>query len=210
MPGSSRSGAVRMLVDLSKFDNSWYHPGRNRLIQALWFFLGLPLLRCTIIPFSAFRVSVLRVFGARVGRRVVIKPGVRVKHPWLLSIGDFSWLGEDVWVDNLARVTLGSSVCISQGAYLCTGNHNWADVTFGLVTKPISLEDGSWVGARATICPGVTLRPGAVAGAGSVTTRDLPDCEIHSGNPARFIRMRQITDKPVRPDSSAEQTRRST
>jgi putative colanic acid biosynthesis acetyltransferase WcaF len=199
-----------MLADLSRFDNSWYHPGRNRLVQALWFFLGLPLLRCTVMPFSTVRVILLRVFGARIGRKVVVKPGVRVKYPWLLSVGDFSWLGEDVWVDNLAPVTLGNSVCLSQGAFLCTGNHDWADVRFGLVIKPIILEDGSWVGARATIGPGVTLQAGAVAAAGSVVTRSLCACEIHSGNPARFVRMREVTDGRVRSGFIRKQMRRNT
>jgi putative colanic acid biosynthesis acetyltransferase WcaF len=180
-------------VDLSSFDNSWYNPGRNRLVQALWFLLGLPLLRCAIIPFSAFRVNILRVFGARVGRGVVIKPGVRVKYPWRLCLGEFSWVGEDGWLDNLASITVGRNVCISQGAYLCTGNHDWSDPSFGLIVKPIVLEDGSWVGARATICPGVTLNRCAIAAAGSVITRNIGPYEIHSGNPARHVRMREIS-----------------
>lgn len=179
-------------VDLSKFDNSWYKPGRNRAIQALWFLLGLPLLRSTLIPFSAFRVSILRLFGARIGQGVVIKPGVRVKYPWLLSIGDCSWIGEDVWIDNLAFVRVGRHVCISQGAYLCTGNHDWSDPSFGLLVKPIAFADGVWVGARAMICPGVSLETCAVAAAGSVITRNVPAFEIHSGNPARFVRMREM------------------
>jgi putative colanic acid biosynthesis acetyltransferase WcaF len=179
-------------VDLSRFDNSWYDPGRNRVVQALWFFVGLPLLRCSFIPFSAFRVHMLRIFGASVGRGVVIKPGVRIKYPWRLCIGDFSWVGEDAWVDNLASVTVGDNVCISQDAYLCTGNHDWSDPAFRLMIKPIVLKHGSWVGARATICPGVTLNTCAVAAAGSVVTRDVGVYEIHSGNPAQCVRIRQI------------------
>jgi putative colanic acid biosynthesis acetyltransferase WcaF len=190
-------------VDLSKFDNSWYKRGRSLIVQALWFLVGAPLFRCTIIPFSTFRVAMLRAFGARLGRGVVIKPGAKVKYPWHLSVGDFSWIGEDVWIDNLAAVIIGRSVCISQGAYLCTGNHNWSDQAFGLVIRPIILADGSWVGARSLVCPGVSLHSGAVSSAGSVITRDVPAFEIHSGNPARFTRMREVTELTAKRPRSA-------
>jgi putative colanic acid biosynthesis acetyltransferase WcaF len=191
-------------VDLSLFDNSWYCPGRSRFVQALWFFVGLPLLRSSFIPFSAFRVHMLRIFGASVGRGVVIKPGVRIKYPWRLSLGDNSWIGEDCWIDNLAQVDIGSHSCISQGTYLCTGNHDWSDPAFGLMIKAIVLKEGCWVGARATICPGVTLNQCAVAAAGSVVTRDVGAFEIHSGNPAQCVRIRQIRCQEKPPLDFAE------
>ncbi len=193
-----------MTPDLTQFDNSWYSPGRSRAVQALWFMLGLPLLRCTLLPWSGVRVLLLRLFGARIGRGVVIKPGARVKYPWRLSIGNRTWIGEDAWIDNLAPVTVGHNVCISQGAYLCTGNHDWSDAAFALIVAGISLDHGSWVGARAIVCPGVMLGEGAVATAGSVVTRHIPPFEIHSGNPAGFVRQRTIrgalpADQPVLP-----------
>jgi len=180
------------MIDLSRFDNSWYSPGRNLVWRALWFFVGAPLLRSALIPFAGFRRWLLRLFGARIGANVMIKPGVRVKYPWLLSVGDHSWIGEDCWIDNLADVTIGSNVCISQGAYLCTGNHDWSDPAFGLIVRPIVICDGAWVCARATIAPGVTLHEGAVAAAGSVVTKDVPPYEIHAGNPAHFVRRRVV------------------
>ncbi len=193
-----------MTPDLGRFDNSWYSPGRPRLVQALWFFFGQPALRCAVMPWSAIRVRLLRLFGARIGHGVVIKPGVRVKYPWLLSVGDHTWIGEDAWIDNLAPVTLGRDVCVSQGAYLCTGNHDWSDPAFGLVVAAITLDNGSWIGARAVVCPGVVLGEGAVAAAGSIVTRPIPPFEIHAGNPAQFVRARTIrhalpADQPVLP-----------
>jgi len=179
-------------VDLSRFDNSWYGSGNRWTVRAAWFLLGLPLLRCPLNPFSWVRAFLLRLFGAGVGRGVVLKPGLRVKYPCLLSVGDHTWLGEDCWIDNLAQVTVGSNVCVSQGAYLCTGNHDWSDPAFGLIVKPIILRDGSWVGAGAIICPGVTLHECAVAAAGSVVTTDIPPYEIHAGNPAKFVRRREF------------------
>lgn len=149
-----------MIPDLSCFDNSWYKPGRSRLAQALWFFAGMPLVRSALLPWSGVRVFLLRAFGARIARDVVIKPGVRVKYPWLLSAGDHTWIGEDVWIDNLAPVTLGRDVCISQAAYLCTGNHDWSDPAFGLIVRPITVHDGAWIGARAVISPAFVSAPG--------------------------------------------------
>lgn len=180
--------------DLSLFDNSWYSSGRSQLIEALWFLLGLPLVRCRIIPFSSVRSLILRVFGATVGRNVMLKPGIRVKYPWLLSLGPYCWIGEGVWIDNLACVTIGANVCVSQEAYLCTGNHDWSDPAFGLRVKPIILEDGCWVGARALICPGVRIERGGVAAAGSVITHDIRSFEIYGGNPAVFLRQRELYD----------------
>lgn len=179
-------------VHLASFDNSWFQVGRSRLWQAAWFFLGLPVLRCAVLPSSGVRVALLRLFGAEVGHGVTIKPGVRVKYPWRLTVGNDCWLGEDCWIDNLAPVTLGSNVCVSQGAYLCTGNHDWSDPAFALIVKPIALGDGSWVGARALLVPGVSLGEGAVAAAGSVVTRDVPAWEVHAGNPAVFVRRRDL------------------
>jgi putative colanic acid biosynthesis acetyltransferase WcaF len=181
-------------VNLRGYDNSWYHPGRSALWRAAWLFLGLPLLRRPWIVSSAMRISLLRAFGAQIGRDVVMKQPFRVKYPWRLIVGDACWFGEDCWIDNLTTVRVGNNVCISQGAYLCTGNHNWNDPHFGLMVAPISLDDGSWVGARSILAPGVTLGAGAIAAAGSVVTASIPDFEIYAGNPAAFVRRRTLRD----------------
>ena len=177
-------------VQLSKFNNDWYSPGRSIIVRALWFFLGEPFVRCRVMPWSAMRSWLLRLFGARIGHGAVFKPGVRVKYPWRLSLGENSWIGEDCWLDNLDQISIGSNVCISQGVYLCTGNHDWSDAAFGLVVKPITLRDGAWVGAKCIVGPGVELGECAVAAAGSVVTKSIPGYEIHAGNPARFVRHR--------------------
>jgi putative colanic acid biosynthesis acetyltransferase WcaF len=182
-----------MSVRLANFHNDWYSPGRSRLWQAIWFLFGCPLMKCGVMPFSGFRVSLLRMFGAQVGEGVIIKPGVRVKNPWRLSVGNDCWIGEDCWIDNIGDVIISDDVCVSQGAYLCTGNHDWSDTSFGLIVKPIRLERGSWVGARALIAPGVSLGQCAVAAAGSVVQKSVPAFEIHSGNPAAFVRRRKFS-----------------
>lgn len=136
------------------------------------------------------------MFGAKIGRSVVVKPGVKVKFPWRLEIGDHSWIGEDAWIDNLAQVSIGSNACISQGAYLCTGSHDWSSATFDLIVKPITIGDGAWVAAKSIVGPGVTVGEGAVLGLGSTTSKDLEPWCVYAGAPAEFIR-RRILRPPV-------------
>jgi putative colanic acid biosynthesis acetyltransferase WcaF len=133
---------------------------------------------------------ILRCFGAKIDGTVVLRSGISVKYPWRLSVGAYTWIGENVWIDNLVEIRIGANACISQGAYLCTGNHDWSDPLFGLLVEPIVLEDGSWIGTRALICPGVNVGRCGVATAGSVVTKSISAFEIHSGNPARFIKRR--------------------
>jgi putative colanic acid biosynthesis acetyltransferase WcaF len=142
------------------------------------------------LPGSSWRAALLRAFGARIGRGVVIKPGVTVTFPWKLAVGDFSWLGERVWIDNLADVWIGSHCCISQGAYLCTGNHRWDAAAFDLAAAPIRIEAQCWIGAMARVGPGVTCGEGAVLTLGSVATADLAEWRIYGGNPAVEVRQR--------------------
>ncbi len=190
-----------MSTDLSAYNNSWYSPGRPRWIQALWFFVGLPILRAKWIPYSSLRCWLLRSFGSRIGKGVIIKPGVQIKYPWLLEIEDHSWIGEHVWIDNLALVHIQSNVCISQGAYLCTGNHDWSDPAFGLLIQPITILESAWIGAKVIICPGVEVGAGAVATAGSVVTQSLHALMIYSGNPAKAIKSRVIRGPLINVDS---------
>ena len=183
-------------VDLSRFDNtrdSNYQVGRPLLVRAAWFLVGLPLLRSSLLPSSAMRRKLLGWFGAQIGEGAVIRPGVRVKFPWKLKMGNYCWIGEDCWIDNLAQVTLGDHVCISQAAYLCTGSHDWSDPAFGLITRPIQINDGAWIAARVSVGPGTLVGQHAVIGFGSVVSGNVPPFEIHTGNPATFYRRRELS-----------------
>ncbi len=182
-------------VQLGEYDNSWFDPGASLLKRSLWFFLGAPIVRSAWIPSSSLRVALLRAFGARIGKGVVIKPSVEVKYPWHLVIGDHCWIGEHAWIDNLTTVRLASNVCVSQGVYFCTGNHDWSDVKFGLMIAPIQLDEGSWAGAKCMLTPGATLGRGAVAAAGSVIAGHVPAFEVYAGNPAGFVKTRRMRDQ---------------
>ena len=180
------------MVDLSKFDNSWYHPGRDFLVRTVWHFVNAMLLQNPLNPSSQLKVMILRMFGARIGEGVMLKPSINVKYPWNLEIGDYSWIGENAWLDSLAPIKIGSNACISQGVYLCTGNHDWTDPAFGLIVKPITIEAGAWVGARATVLPGVTVRSHSIVAAGSVIAKDTESYGIYVGNPAVAVKERKI------------------
>jgi len=181
-------------VDLSKPDNTELVRGRSTLVEALWLLLAAPLLASHVMISSGVRTMLLRLFGAKIGRNVYFKPGLRVKFPWYLSIGDHCWIGEDVWIDNLAPVSIDSHVCVSQGVYLCTGNHDWSARNMRLFRRPIHLQSGCWAGARSVISPGVTVGEGAILSVGSVATRDLDPWGIYAGNPAVLVRERKMND----------------
>jgi putative colanic acid biosynthesis acetyltransferase WcaF len=178
--------------NLSKFSNAWYNPGASILKQAFWYCVSAVIFKTYLFPFSELKTWLLGVFGARIGWNVNIKPSVNIKYPWRLSVGNNTWIGEKVWIDNLDEVVIGSNVCVSQGALLLCGNHNYKKETFDLVTGKITLEDGVWVGAMSIVCPGVTCKSHAVLTAGSVAAHDLEPYGIYRGNPAVLARQRII------------------
>jgi putative colanic acid biosynthesis acetyltransferase WcaF len=182
----------RGTVNLSLFNNSWYTAGRGYVVRVVWHFVNALFLQNPLNPSSGLKIRLLRFFGAKIGKGVVLKPSINVKYPWNLTIGDFTWIGEHAWLDSLAPITIGDNACISQGVYCCTGNHDWTDPAFGLVVKPIVIEDGAWVGARATVLPGVTVKSHSIVAAGSVIAKDTEPYMIYSGNPAVPVKERKI------------------
>ncbi len=180
-----------MQVDLAKFDNRWYRPG-SIVKRGLWYFFNVVFLLNPMNPFSGLKKTVLKLFGARIGKGVLIKPNVSVKYPWFLEIGAHSWVGEGVWIDNLGKVKIGSSVCISQGALLLCGNHNYKKATFDLMVGAIILEDGVWIGAKSIVTGGTTCRSHSVLAAGSVASGELEAWKIYRGNPAVVVHERKM------------------
>ena len=180
-------------TDLSLYNNHPYHPGGNAAKRVLWYYTNALIFKTSLFPFYGLKVFLLRFFGAKIGHKVEIKPCVNIKYPWLLTIGNEVWIGENVWIDNLVMVTIGSNVCISQGAALVTGSHNYKNPAFNLITNSVVLEDGVWIGALSIVNHGVTVHSHAVLTSGSVATKDLEAYSIYQGNPAVKIRERVIS-----------------
>jgi putative colanic acid biosynthesis acetyltransferase WcaF len=162
----------------------------------LWLLVEAVTLLNPVFVSYGLKSRILRAFGAEIGTGFLIKPGVHIKYPWRLSVGDHVWLGERAWIDNMGDVVIASHACVSQGAYLCTGNHDWSDPGMGLVVKPITVERGAWVGAFAKIGPGVTVGEEAIVTLGSVLLKDAEPRGVYAGNPATKVRERHIRERP--------------
>ena len=173
------------------FDKKDYERGASSFKLLTWYFTSVMFIRSGIIPFSSVIVFILRLFGAKIGKDVRIKPGIYIHYPWKLTVGNHSWLAE-CRIENLAQINIGANACVSQMAMLLTGNHNYKSVNFDLITKPIVIEDGAWIGANATVCPGVTVKSHAVLTVGSIATKDLEPYSIYQGNPAIKLKDRAI------------------
>lgn len=182
-----------MPVDLSSFDNSDFQPG-GAVKRGLWYFFNVLFMLNPWNPFIGLKRGVLRLFGAKIGKGVVIKPRVNVKYPWLLEIGDHTWIGEGVWIDNLGQVEIGNNVCISQGALLLSGNHNYKKSTFDLMVGKIELAEGAWIGAKSIVPGGTKIGSHAILTAGSIAPNELKPFGIYKGNPAEWIRQRKMED----------------
>lgn len=180
-------------IDLQSYRAPNFSRGRSAVIEALWI-IASALFVQSFLPGSRHRRFLLNAFGAKVASTAVLKPGVRVKFPWRLTVGENTWIGEDAWVDNLADVVIGANCCISQGAYLCTGDHDWSKSTFDLKTSGIVIEDGAWIAANATVGPGVTVQAGAVLALGSTASKTLNAWTVYRGNPAEPVATRTIKE----------------
>lgn len=178
-------------TNLTTYNNSWYQPG-NPIKRACWYCINAIFFKSSFFPFSAIKVSLLRLFGAAAGKNIVIKPNVSIKYPWFLQLGDHVWIGENVWIDNLGKVVIGSHVCLSQGSLLLSGNHDYTKPGFDLVVKDIILEDGVWIGARSIVCGGVTCKDHSVLAVNSVASMNLEPFSVYRGNPAVKIKNRAI------------------
>jgi putative colanic acid biosynthesis acetyltransferase WcaF len=159
-------------VLLSGFTGEGYNKGRGRVWQVSWMIISGSIFSRWWCP-AALRVLILRSFGASIGNGVLVRHRVRIHWPWKLTVGDHSWIGEDAWILNLEPVRIGANVCISQGALLCTGSHDFRSETFEFKNSPIVIEDGVWVAIRATILKGVTIGRNAVVGAQALVTHDV-------------------------------------
>jgi putative colanic acid biosynthesis acetyltransferase WcaF len=183
---------IRNSTDLSKFNNHWYNIGKNSIIRTLWYIINCLFFINSLNGSSGLKKFLLRLFGAKIGKGVVLKPGINIKYPWNLTIGDYTWIGERVWIDCLDKVTIHNNCCLSQGSILLSGNHNYSKITFDLMIAPIILEDGVWIGAQAMVTGGTVCASHSVLCVKSVASHNLEPFSIYRGNPAIKVKERMI------------------
>lgn len=180
-------------------------PLRRRLALLLWQITWPLACSWTPKPANAWRLAVLRLFGARLDGRPFVHGRARIAQPWNLTLGHRACLGEGACAYSLAEIAIGAGATVAQEAYLCTGTHDFTSPHLPLQTAPIRIGPGAFVGARSFILPGIELGAGCVVGAGAVVTRDVPPRAMVAGNPARFIRDRAAAgrlpaaDSPIAP-----------
>ena len=191
MPSEQTSPEAVTRVRLDTFDAKLgLNRGRSKPVEVVWYFTRRVFFTTSFPWPSALKSALLRLFGARVGIGVVIKPRVAVHFPWKLAIGDHVWLGEEAWILNFEPVTIGSHACVSQRAFLCAGNHDYSSPDFRYRNAPISVGEGAWIGAQSFVAPGVDVGRECVVCAGSVVTTNLPEAMVCSGNPCQPVKAR--------------------
>ncbi|WP_341279081.1 putative colanic acid biosynthesis acetyltransferase [Paenibacillus sp. FSL H8-0537] len=181
---------MKNLIRLDQYEQAGYSRGRSGAYVLLWWLIQGTLFRFSLHNMYAWRSFLLRLFGANIGKDVLIRSTAKFTYPWKVSIGDFSWIGDHVQFYSLDEIVVGSHCVISQNAYLCTGSHKINDPAFSLEVRPIVIKDGAWVASDVFVYPGVTLHEMAVAAARSTVLKSIPANEIHAGYPAQYLRER--------------------
>jgi putative colanic acid biosynthesis acetyltransferase WcaF len=179
-----------MIQDLKQFKLPAGFRGKSAAYVQLWWTVEATLFRLSPQPMYSWRSNILRYFGAKIGKKVLIRPTARVCYPWNLVIGDYSWVGDDVALYTLDKISIGRNTVVSQRSYLCTGSHDYCDPAFAMITKPITIQDECWLATDVFVAPGVTIANGTVVGARSSVYKDLPANMICIGNPAVPIKKR--------------------
>lgn len=164
--------------------------GASKVKEMLWYAVKVVFFLSAIPYPSKFKVFLLKAFGAKVGKGLVIKPRVNIHFPWKLVVGDNVWIGEEVFFLNFELLTIGNNVCISQKVFVCGGNHDYKDPTMPYRNGVIVLEDGSWVGAASFVGPNVKIGINTIVSVGSIVTKSLPENGVFSGNPLQLVKER--------------------
>ncbi len=168
--------------------------GRSAALVQIWWIVQDTLFRFSPQVFYGWRNFLLRLFGAKIGKKVQIRPTARITYPWKLTVGDYVWIGDDSVFYNLGEIVLGSHVSISHKVYLCTGLHDYTRIDFPISQKPIQIEDEVWIANDVFVGPGVTIGKGSVVGARSTVLQDMPPGMICHGNPAGPVKARKVSD----------------
>jgi len=179
-----------MYQNLVKFKLPSGFRGRPSWFVQLWWIVQDTLFRWSPQFMYGWRRFLLRLFGAKVGKKVLIRPTAKVTFPWKVRIGDYSWIGDDVVLYSLGEIEIGDNVVISQRSYICTGSHDYTKVDFPIFAKKVVIEDEVWLATDVFVAPGVKIGRGTVVGARSSVFKDLPPGKVCIGNPAKPVKDR--------------------
>lgn len=179
-----------LIQDLKTFKLPKNFRGRNAFIVQLWWLVQSILFRTSPQFLYGWRNFLLRLFGAKIGKKVIIRPTVKITYPWKLRIGNYSWIGDGVDLYTLGEIDIGNHVVISQRSYLCSGSHDYLQTDFSIYQKPIKIHDQVWIATDVFIAPGVIIEKGSVIGARSSVFENIPSNKICAGTPAKIIRER--------------------
>jgi putative colanic acid biosynthesis acetyltransferase WcaF len=189
------------MIRLRGYSSACFDRGAPRWKEVLWVALKLLFFMSSWPWPSAWRVALLKAFGAKIGDRVVIRSRVNITFPWRLTLGNDVWIGEETFLLTLAPILIEDDVCISQRAFLCTGSHDFRLDDFPLVTRPITVRRSSWVAAQVFLAPGVEIGEGSLVGPGSVVLESVPPRSRVCGNPAAPIKTGDDAIEAARRDS---------
>jgi putative colanic acid biosynthesis acetyltransferase WcaF len=187
---ASEFAVSRPVQDLAAFQVPAHFRGRPAWFVQLWWVVHATLFRWSPQVFFCWRRFLVRLFGGTVGKGVLIRPTANITYPWKVSIGNFSWIGDDVTLYSLGEIQIGNNVVISQRSYLCTGSHEMESPAFEITARPIVIEDEAWIATDVFVSPGVRVGHGAVVGVRSTVLQDLPPMLVYVGTPAKSIRPR--------------------
>ncbi len=180
---------IKHQVDLVKSNH--HKPVKEIVLRVLWYFLWTFTASWTPRFFNPWRIFLLKCFGAKIGK-ILILGSVWIDMPWNLSVGDFTAIGKRVWIYNFAKVDIGSNTVISQDTTICTASHDYEHPHMTLFWQPIIIENQVWVGADCFLMPGIKIEEGAVIGARSLVTKDMPSWMVCAGSPCKPIKKRVI------------------
>ncbi len=176
--------------NLSEFSVPSQFRGKSKIIVQIWWMIQNTLFSWSPQVLYGWRRLLLRAFGAKIGKNVLIRSTVKITYPWNVEIGDFSWIGEDCVLYSLGKITIGAHVAIAHKVYLNTGGHEYQKKTFDIFAKPLIIEDECWVTNDVYIAPGVRIGKGSVIGARSAVLQDIPSGKVCVGTPAKPIKNR--------------------
>jgi putative colanic acid biosynthesis acetyltransferase WcaF len=178
------------IQDLSRFKVHENFRGRNAFVVQLWWLTDTLLFKTSPQVLYSWRRFLLRLFGAQIGKNVLIRPTVQITYPWKIEIGDHAWIGDDVCLYSLGNILIGKNSVISQKSYLCAGTHDYTSPAFDILSKDIVIAEEVWVATDVFIAPGVSIGKGAVIGARSSVFKSLEGGFIYSGNPLKANKKR--------------------